>query len=68
LIEAVDGFVADQNHSGAGGDVLVIRDIDSEFGHLILLDPAMEDRNGVTEAGLALRCGEEFYAEMLNVH
>jgi hypothetical protein len=48
--------------------VLVIGDINSDFGHAVLLDPAMKNGNGVTEAELAPPSGEEFYAEMLDIH
>ena len=68
MIEAINSFVAHQYHSGACRDMLVIGNIDGDLWHLTLLDPAVKHGNRVAQTRVTLRRGEEFYAEMLDIH
>src|SRR5262249_25603719 len=68
-LDSVVDLVADQDHTGAVGDVRVVRDIDQDAGHGAALDEAVEDAD---ERGELLAHegprGEQLDGEALRVH
>jgi hypothetical protein len=60
--------VADQHDSGTAWHVAVVGDVDQEFiGDGVLLDPPVEDKNGIAKIGGGIGAGVHLDSEVVHL-
>jgi hypothetical protein len=60
--------MTNENDSRAFWDVLVIGNVNGDFRDPVVLNPAVEYRDGIAQVGAALRGGKQFHAKMFDFH